>query len=271
VPIARAVLAKKKTCDALFLTNNPLTEKPAAFREAVKALINLGVDGQKRQVYLAKIAAVPEYVSAAQATVAVKGLEAWLQLRVLSFDGSAESADIMLPLVVTALKTKGEDLDFLVDLLDDHARASPAMKPMFEALDGAQDARAKIAKVGELAERFGGDRASFQLRLGFESKELSNYLAKLTVSFWLFARKKPEASLFATRRQGEKQFRFVWEDGKHRENEGGFPKLASLDELPAWMKATAKKYRCTWDRSPRFFTTSLRGKSRAALLEWLLG
>src|SRR5689334_19318251 len=35
VPIAREVLAKKKTCDAVFLTNVALAEKPQGFRAAV--------------------------------------------------------------------------------------------------------------------------------------------------------------------------------------------------------------------------------------------
>jgi hypothetical protein len=269
VPLALEVLARKKTCDAVFLSNLPLAQRPKGFRDAVKALIKLGTDASaKRTTYLKEITAVPEYVSAAQATVAVKGMEAWLQLRVLAFDGSADSADILLPLVVKALKEKGEDLDFLVDLLDDRARAKSSMQPMFAALDEAQGARAKVAKVAQLAERFGGDGPSFNLRLGFESNQTVDYLAKLSVSFWFFARKKPEAAVFAER---QPDLRFSWEDGKTKENTAGFPKLRTLDELPAWMKAVAAKYRCTWNRTPLYLTTSLRGKARAGLLEWLLG
>lgn len=268
VPLAREVLSNKKTCDALFLSNLTLAERPQGFRDAVKALIKLGTDASaKRTLYLKELAAVPEYVSAAQATVAVKGMDAWLQLRILAFDGSADSADIMLPLVVKALKEKGEDLDFLVDLLDDRARAKPAMQPMFAALDQAQRDRAKVAKVAQLAQRFGGDGPSFNLRLGFESTQTVDYLPKLSLSFSFFARSKPEATVFGQR---ETRLRFVWEDGKMKENTALFPKLTSLDELPGWMKAVAKKYRCTWNETPLYLKTSLRGKARAGFLEWLL-
>ncbi len=123
VPLAREVLARKKTCDAIFMSNLALAERPQGFREAVKVLIKLGTDASaKRNMYLKEITTTPDYVSAAQATVAVKGMESWLQLRILAFDGSADSADILLPLAVKALKDKGEDLDFLVQLLDDRAR-----------------------------------------------------------------------------------------------------------------------------------------------------
>lgn len=268
VPLAREVLAKKKTCEAIFLSNVALAERPQGFRDAVKSLIKLSTDAKaKRTAYLKEIASVPEYVSAAQATVAVKGMEAWLQLRILAFDGSVDSADIMLPLVVKALKEKGEDLDFLVDLLDDRARAKPAMQPMFTALEAAQGERAKVAKVGQLAHRFGGDGPTFNLRLGFESKQTVDFLPKLSVSFWFFSRNKPEAAVFGQRQKG---LRFNWEDGKTKENTALFPKLQSLDELPRWMKAVAKKYRCTWNEKPLYLTTSLRGKARAGLMQWLL-
>jgi hypothetical protein len=124
-----------------------------------------------------------------------------------------------------------------------------------------------VARVAQLAERFGGDGPTFSLQLGFESNQTVEYLAKLSVSFWFFARKKPQAAVFAQRQKG---LRFNWEDGKTKENTAGFPKLSSLDELPAWMRAVATKYRCTWNRTPLYLTTSLRGKARAGFLEWLL-
>ncbi len=142
------------------------------------------------------------------------------------------------------------------------------MQPMFAALDLAQGERAKVAKVAQLAALFGGDGPTFKLQLSLESKQTVDYLAKLRVTFWLSARGTPEASVFGERERG---LRFNWEDGKTRENTAGFPKLQSIDEVPGWMKAVAKKYRCTWNEKPLYLKTSLRGKARAGLLEWLLG
>lgn len=272
VPIARAVLARKKTSEAIFLSHVSLASTPAGFRAAVKTLDQLGTQATRKKIaYARKIAAEPAYVSAAQTAVAAKGTEAWLQMIVLAYDGSAESADVLLPLVIKALAEKGEELDFFVQLLDDRSLVTATMKPIFDALDAAQNARAKLAKVGDLAERFGGERASFVLELGFESNEPRGGPAKLHASFSFFARRKPSAEVYGRVSSRMNELHFDWTDGKMGSNKAKFPRLESLDGIPAWMAAIAKKHRCTWNRTPQFLTSSLRGKARAALLDWLLG
>lgn len=272
VPIARAVLAKKTSVDAVFLTHCALAAQPDGFRKAVGALLKLGTLTTKTKAsHLKAIAAEPAYVSAAQTTVAVKGVDAWLMISLLAYDGSAESADILLPLVRQALAGGGENLDFFVQMLDDRAHATPTMQPLFAALDAAHDARSAIAKVGDLAERFGGKRADFTLKISFHTHQQFRGQGKLSVSCYLFARGKPEASVFGGRWHGENSLRFDWEDGKTKTNGAKFPTLKSLDEFPDWKKAVAKKFRCTWSPAPLYFGTSLRGKARAGLLAWLVG
>jgi hypothetical protein len=272
VPLAQEVLAKKKTVDAIFITNHEGARTPAGFRDTVKRLIALSTMTPKKKLANMKAAAKdPQWLSACQTTVAVKGAEAWLQLSVLAHDGSEESADIMLPLVHKALKEKDEELDFLVDLLDDRSLATPTMKPIFAALDGAQDDREKLAKVGDLAERLGGDRKGFKLSMSLQTGQQTAGQGKLSVAFWFFSKRKPEAELFGQRAHRGDWLRFVWEDGKTKENTAKFPPLKDLDGIPAWLAAVAKKYRSPWNWTPLYITTSLRGGARKKLLEWLQG
>ena len=271
VKLARAVLAKKKTAAALFLTHVTSATAPAGFRDAVKTLIKLEtLTPGTRAKHLKAIAAQPAFVTAAQTTVAVKGVDAWLLVPVLAYDGSPESADVLLPLVREAIARKGATLDFLAGLLDDRALASPAMRPIFAALDTARGQRAELSKVGDLADRFGAKRASFRIYLGFESNERVGGLAQLTVGLALSSLGKPEARIFGSRTQAAASLRFNWVDGKTVINEAGFPGLKTLDQIPRWLKAVADTHRCTWNRQPVHLTASVRGRARARLLEWLL-
>ena len=93
VPVALAVLAKKKTCDGLFITHYAKAQTAAGFRAAVRTLIALTTLTTKKKIANLKAAAKDaQLVHAAQTTVAAKGMDAWIQLSVLAYDGSAESA-----------------------------------------------------------------------------------------------------------------------------------------------------------------------------------
>ncbi|MFO0594983.1 MAG: hypothetical protein U0228_06755 [Myxococcaceae bacterium] len=270
VPLALEVLKKKKTCEAVFFSSLPGTPSGPRFRELVKALVGLGFEpSSKRTALVNSLLKQGDVIAAAQATVAAKGLEAWLYLDLLVADGSAESADVLLPLWDRAQKKKGEDLTFLEAALQ--KGTSPLMKAMLASATEAVDAYAKVSKVGDLAERFGGERKNFVFHVGFETVEQRHGDGQLTMSFWFDARSSPQASIFGTRATRTLNAdRFRWEDGKTPENSARFPKLASLNALPAWLASVAKGARCRWNPEPRWIKSSLRGKARAGLLAWLL-
>lgn len=271
VRIAREVLATQKTGDGVFLSNLSRTSEGAEFRRMIKALNGLGFEASSKRTALVKsLVAQPDVVAAAQATVAARGFDAWLFLDLLIADGSAESADVLMPLWQQALKKKGEELSVLTSMLEEGT--SPAMRAMLGAATSAIDARAAISRVGELAERFGGKRADFVFHLGLQTVEQAHGDGRLTMSFWFGSRASPQAEVFGTRatRTLNAQ-RFKWADGKMLENEARFPTLASLDELPGWLARVAKDARCSWNPQPRWVKSSLRGKARAGLIAWLLG
>jgi hypothetical protein len=225
--------------------------------------------GHARAALLAKSS---RGLEAAQAVVGARGAESKHLIAVLAQDGSAESVDVLMPLVLRALKMRDQTLDLLRSWLEPFAQG-PLLAPALAQLAQATDAREHSAPLEPLLRRFGVKGSHLHLDVSIQSHEVYVGLTR-RASIWLLiqSRQLPHVKIFVSRNRGINADSFAVEDGKVQPWSKDLPLKApgALDTLPAWIAGVARTLKVSWDRPARV-TSSLRGVARQRAVDWLLG
>ena len=141
VPLLRRVL-KRGSLDQIFLETWLRGDSAPGpqVREAAQWLheLNMVDDHPKGHARAALLAKSSRGLEAAQAAVAARGVENKHLIAVLAHDGSPESVDVLMPLVLRALKTHDRTLDLLHSWLEPFAKGrllAPGVAQLVRATD----------------------------------------------------------------------------------------------------------------------------------------
>lgn len=209
-------------------------------------------------------------LEAARATVARHGIDAQQLVAVLAHDGSEDSVDVLLDTVQQALAKRDERLDGLEKWLVPFARGT-GMAAVVAALRSAMAERGAASPLLALLSRFGAKGTQLSLSVHVRSREVYRGLARrASFSVALDSHHLPGARASVSRDRLSSGVT-SWADGHVKQDELGLGGPSSADDLPRWLAVAAKKLGVTWDRSTLQVEGSLRGKARAAAVEWLLG
>ncbi|MFT3714135.1 MAG: hypothetical protein QM817_41260 [Archangium sp.] len=201
-------------------------------------------------------------VEAAQSTVAAKGMAAARLLCVLAHDGSESSADIVLPLLVSALKTRDRSLDALKQWVVPFARGPHFTKLVAELQRATGEREATTSPLRAWLESLGVEGSSVHFELAFHSSN-----DKWSLWLKLDSKRLPHVLLALSNTTGSY---FSAEDFKVRHaKKVTFKPPNSLEEVPAWLVSVSKRERITWRAKPQWVKSSLRGKARERAVAWL--
>jgi hypothetical protein len=229
------------------------------------------VDDHKRgRERLTKLAAEPRAVDAARAVVAASGTKAPRYLAVLGHDGSEDSADVLLPLVLSAVEQRDERLDTLTKWLGPFVRG-PRLAPVLEALRSATSQREGGSPLLPLLSQLGIEGPHFRAHVGLQSVEVKEgFLRRASLTVWLQSDELPHVRVAVSKYGRDlNPSGFAAADGKVTNQSLKLEPPSSPEAVPKWISETGRKLGVRWD-TPRWLTLSVRGKARARFLHWLL-
>jgi hypothetical protein len=275
VPLLRRVL-KRGSLDQVFLETwlrgdsapGPQLREAAGWMHEL-SMVDDHPKGHARAALLSKSA---RGLEAAQAAVAARGVENRQLLAVLARDGSPESVDVLMPLVLRALDTRDRTLDLLHSWLAPFAKG-PLLAPVLAQLTRATDERENAAPLEPLLRRFGVKGAHLHLDVAIQSREVyAGFTRRASIWLVIQSRQLPHVKVFVTRHRSVNFDAFRAEDGKVRPGarELKLKPPGALETLPAWIAGVARTLKVHWDRPPRV-SSSLRGAARQRAVDWLLG
>jgi hypothetical protein len=268
VPVVAQILSKPKAAEAVFAAAfiRDASDPGPALRKSGEALHVLrmfewspGARSVGRRV-VAGLAIDPRAVRGSQEVVAVFGFDQARHIAVVAADGSAESADILLPLATRALSARDERLERLADWLVPFAR-SPVLQPFVEALVAADQPR----HVRLLLRDFGANARDPHLRFELRSADgQAHFVLQLQTA--RMPSKRVEVSV---ERSGVTK-RFCWGDAGASRNTLKLNSPRSLDLVPDWISEAAKALAVRWDLKTLVVEGSLRGAPRERARRWFL-
>ncbi|MFZ5444859.1 MAG: hypothetical protein ACOZQL_33020 [Myxococcota bacterium] len=276
VPTLLEVVAQRSPADHVFLgawltdgPPGPQVREAATWLRALR-LLDSRQPAKKRLATLTKLVANGRALEASQAVIAA-GVEEGRMLALLAFDGSESSADVLMPVVLRAVKAKDRSLDRLVEWLVPHARG-PLMAPVVTTLQEAMDAREGRGPLGWLLRHVGAPEHRAHLEVTLESRERVAVSPRASAWLVLQSRQLPHVAVSIARHRTASPHFDSWriEDGEVRlERALSLEPFTALHELPAWLAAVAAQLGVTWDFERARVKSSLRGKARAAAVAWL--
>ncbi|NVJ22031.1 MULTISPECIES: hypothetical protein [Myxococcus] len=253
-----------------------------SWRMALQGMLDLDVTygwgSKQRKAKLQGLAENPVLLQAIQTVVVASEEVALDMLAVLTIDASEASLDALIPHVERAVRSQGWELDRLEDLRT-HARSTPALDALFERMEALLQARRARSPALELARELGfGEPEVFWFRLyatgGEEGDGQSmtyRYHCHLTVDS-----RAPVWFRFSMSSWGPdgvpgrivSVFDF---DSEGLQNDTLGLGACAPSRFPEWMARAAKQLRTEWSLDQMSVMTSLRGRQRTRLVEWLKG
>lgn len=267
VELANRVIAKVKTAEATFVRSYD-----GDLRDAGDWLSQVRMIDRKprHRPRLAHLCRDDLALAAARTTVVAHGLEIEQLVAILAHDGSRDSVDALVDVVHAAITERDERLDVLAEWFAPFARGKH-MTALAGELAESVDERGARSPLLALAERFGDARGKLALDVSVKSRQVMIGLTR-KASFWvvLSSHALPNAAVSVTwNTMNHKSTR--WEDGRTKRDENRLGAPRSVDDIPRYLAACAKKLKITWDWSSALVASSLRGKARTAALGWLAG
>lgn len=280
VPLLLEVVKQRSPADHVFLESwlrsgapvGPQVRAAAAWLRELRVVDSWPYERKKHLAALAKLVRDERGLEASQAVVA-SGVPEGRMLALLAFEGSESSVDVLMPLVVSAVRARDASLDRLAEWVVPFARG-PVVAPAVAEVQRAVDERAGVSPFGELL-RLAGHREGtrFNLDVQLESRERVGVSPRATAWVVLQTHRLPRVALFITRHTSSSAFDALRvEDGVVQ----GTPSLpltppADFASLPRWLGEVAKQLEVRWLTEPTQLKSSLRGKGRQRAVEWLLG
>ncbi len=279
-PIVRALverLASVPGPSAIFLRVylSGADDLALAWEQAMFRLLSLDTTyawgSKQKRAKLEALAAEPKVIEALHAAVVSTQLMRMDWLAVLAIDASEASVDALMPHFERAAQDKGRSLDLLLELKR-FASPTPSMTQLVARVDALVEERNSSSPALDFAARRGFGALKhfwFDLFLASDVQNVNGVpqsQGRLHIDsrqpswFWCqVSRVDPEVRDFLGTRFGGR----------------GEPidllKLGTCeaDEVPQWLKAAGDKLRCTWDLEYGRPRTSLRGRKRLQMLNWL--
>lgn len=214
--------------------------------------------GARRAV--AKLIGDPRVVSGSQEVVARYGTEDVRHVAILAAEGSAESADIMIPLASLALKARDHHLEELVDWLVPFAQSSH-MREFVAPLVTADEPR----NVRRFLRELGATGPNPHLRCEMSSKDGH---ARLVMQLQT-ASMPSELLELSFERNGVKQT-FTWGAAEGARNKLKLTSPRTLERVPAWLQDAATKLGVRWDPASLILLGSLSDGAFEEARRWLL-
>ncbi len=269
VPAARGVIAKSPHLDARFLEAGG-EGTCAQLRAAANWLLEFTRIEPRRSdaARVNRLAREPRCVEAAQVSVAQAKQPSRVlgpMVALLACEGSAESVDVLLPLIEAGLTKQRETLDLVREWSTPFA-SSAVMKAALTSLETATSERGARSNVAQRFTAFGHSGAG-RAEIELESIERSGAAPKVSCSLLLQTNALPHLSVRLRVHRGSSWTTFGSDDGARPHSSKLELPEPTLDGLPQWLGARGTtlevRLRCT-----RFVST-LRGRARAQLIEWL--
>ncbi|MCX5746589.1 MAG: hypothetical protein NT062_29280, partial [Proteobacteria bacterium] len=132
-------------------------------------------------------------------------------------------------------------------------------------------ARGATSRILPLLARFGAPGKRLAFDFGVQSKQVRVGQTRMATAYVdLNTHTLPNAAAsFVWNTVNYQSTR--WADGELERDAGKVGGPKSVEDLPRWLAAAAKRRKITWDPATVRVTSSLRGKARAAAVAWLLG
>ncbi|MBZ4401196.1 hypothetical protein [Myxococcus sp. AS-1-15] len=253
-----------------------------SWRMALQGLLDLDVTygwgSRQRKAKLQGLAANPVLLQSLQTVVVASEEVSRDMLAVLTIDASEASLDALIPHVERAVQRQGWELDRLEDLRT-HARSTPALEALFERMEAVLQARRARSPALELARALGfGEPGVFWFKLyatgGEEGDERSmTYRHHCHLSVDSRAPDWLSFSMSSWDSDGEPGGNVpVYDlDGTGLQNDTLGLGACEPTRIPEWMARAAERLRTEWHFEQRAVMTSLRGRQRTRLFEWLTG
>jgi hypothetical protein len=195
-------------------------------------------------------------------------------LAVLAADASDASVDALIPHVERAVSQKDWKLDQLQSLRT-HARATPVMDDLFTRMETLLSERKATSPALDVARALGfGEPETFWFQIHLSSLEHDGmpayrYQAHVSVDSraarWFSVHLSDTGPLNVLQSLGTS---FNSEGTQRDELELG---TCGPTEVPAWLAAAARRFGLRWNFDGMSVSTSLRGKKRTQLEQWLRG
>lgn len=237
--------------------------------EALQALLDLGITyawgSKQRKAKLRALAKNPRVVSAIQAAVVGAADASLDMLAVLAIDSSEASIDALLPKFVDSNRQAR------LEKLATHAAESPAMTALLESATRRREEKERTSTAVEVIGRIVGDpklnRVKFTFAFSSEESEtgvVPVVQAHLSVDsahdgWW---------SVSVTRVDRGMRMPTTWFSAEQSKGDALGLGTCSFEELPQWIAKAARKLKVTFRVG--YFSGSLRGKKRDAMMAWLL-
>jgi len=254
----------------------------ASWRTALQGMLDLdltyGWGSKQRKAKLQGLAENPALLQAIQTVVVASEEVSRDLLAVLTIDASEASLDALIPHVERAVQSQGWELDRLEDLRT-HARSTPALDALFERMEALLQARRARSPALELARALGfGELDVFWFKLyatgGEEGDEQAmtyrdhchltvDSRAPVWFSFSMSTR-GPDGEL------GRIVPVFTFDSEGLRNDTLGLGACEPM-RFPEWMTLAAKRLRSDWNIEQASVMSSLRGRQRTRLVNWLRG
>ncbi|HEY3805221.1 MAG TPA: hypothetical protein VGL61_21575 [Kofleriaceae bacterium] len=249
----------------------PDDELMTRWRRAVEALRGLDLThawgAKPRRERFRALAADPVMLAAIQGAAALGENVPIDMLAVLVADGSDASIDALIPHLGNALDKRDSRLDRLRRLRT-HAADTPRMRALLAELDDTYDARNASSPALALGPIIGIGGVSllwFDARI-WSREVYAGHTARVQGTISVDSRRTDWFRVYVSEYGVQGSTRF----GSHvaAEDHHGVGACDAAD-LPAWLAATAKHLRVTWD--DYFLSSNLRGTKRERIAAWLDG
>lgn len=274
-PLAVAALKRSKDLERSFLDAYLRDDAPLGpqLRKAASWLHELTMvdDHQRGRERVAELTTDARAVEAAQAVVAARGTQAGRYLAIVAHEGSESSADVLLPLVLSASSKRDERLDVLVKWLVPFITGTH-LAPALHAIEGATTAREDASPLQSLLTTLGVEGTQLKAEFGMQSLEVKEgFLRRAGLAVWLQTKGLPHARIAVSRYgRDANPSRFTWADGTVTHDSLKLKPPANIESLPKWLIDTGKKLGVHW-APPHWMTLSLRGAARKRFLDWIVG
>lgn len=259
-----------------FVAEDEGRELQTTWKEALLAMLSLNTSYQfgsaKHKAKILSVAQDPRGLEAARAVAASAGVDQAVprgMLSVLLLDGQEASLDALLPTLDRAMARKDAGLDQLLRL----ARVSsddPRLQALLDGAVGAQKARAATSPGMELAVYLFGDDHPTTLWVAryFGSSEHGDAwgVPRIQGHVSIDSRK---ASAFSISISEGWERRTVFDANEGFVDDLGLGRCDAVMDLPAYIRRAEKKLKVVWDWGDP--SSSLRGKKRTRMAEWLEG
>jgi hypothetical protein len=266
VPFARELLAKVTSPHAMFLRSYD-----GDLRTACEWLRELGmIDAKRNRGRLPELCSDRRALDAARATVVAHGAATERMLAALAHDGQAGSLDAMVDLVGHVLAVRDDSLDTLAAWFVPFARGS-RMTALAAEFTEAIDTRGSESAILAIGQRFDPRAKRLAIDVQIDARQVRVGLTR-KASAWVVLTSHALPSAAATVTWNTMNHRSTrWEDGAKIRDENALGMPRSVEDIPRWLSASARKLRVTWDLETLRVTSTLRGKSREAAVAWLIG